>query len=49
MGKIRVKSFGDQEEEAKQARKLQKRKDSKEAKKTAEEKPTEEVELKSKS
>jgi large subunit ribosomal protein L1 len=38
MGKIRVKSFGDQEEEAKQARKLQNRKDAKEAKKEAEEK-----------
>ena len=37
MGKIRVKSFGDQEEEAKQARKLQKRKDLKDAKKTASE------------
>lgn len=41
MGKIRVKSFGDQEEEAKQARKLQKRKDAKEAKKEADEAPVE--------
>jgi len=35
MGKIRVKSFGDQEEEKKQERKLQNRKDLKQAKKTA--------------
>jgi len=41
MGKIRVKSFGDQEEEAKQARKLQNRKDAKQAKKEAEEKAEE--------
>src|SRR5476651_2215339 len=41
MGKIRIKSFGDQEEEKKQERKLQVRKDAKEAKKSASETPSE--------
>ena len=41
MGKIRVKSFGDQEEEKKQERKLQVRKEAKEAKKASLETPSE--------
>src|SRR5476651_2022911 len=41
MGKIRVKSFGDQEEEKKQERKIQVRKEAKDAKKTALDTPNE--------
>ena len=46
MGKIRVKSFGDQEEEKKQERKLQVRKEAKDAKKAALETPKESEEQK---